>query len=147
METGRTIGQLAKEAGVGVETVRFYQRKGLLPEPERPRQGYRRYGDEVLRDLVFVRRAQGLGFTLREIRELLSMFREGEATCGQVTELARRKRREVQQRIRALQEIEAALGRAEASCACLPEDCPCPVLERFPFENFDQEGGDSCCDP
>ena len=78
-----TTGQLSKLAGVGVETVRYYERKGLLPVPPRSRSGYRQYDSEALRRVAFIRRAQGLGFTLAEIDELLSL-RVTRDTCSKV---------------------------------------------------------------
>ena len=74
-----TIGRLAREAGVNIETIRYYQRRGLLPQPGRPLQGFRRYGDEALARLRFIKRAQQLGFTLREIKELLAI---GKGSCA-----------------------------------------------------------------
>ena len=68
-----TIGQVAREAGVGVETVRFYEREGLIEEPSRRASGYRQYGDETVLVLKFIRRAKELGFTLKEIRSLMDL--------------------------------------------------------------------------
>ena len=68
-----SIGQLAKQAGVGVETVRFYEREGLLAEPERRQSGYRQYQNDTVQRLLFIRRAKELGFTLKEIKELLKL--------------------------------------------------------------------------
>ncbi len=79
-----TIGQLAKSAGVGVETVRFYERKGLLAEPNRRPSGYRQYDEEVVNRLRFIKRAKELGFTLAEIKELLSLRRNPTTTCADV---------------------------------------------------------------
>jgi MerR family mercuric resistance operon transcriptional regulator len=70
-QAGMTIGRLAKEAGVNVETVRYYQRRGLLDEPPKPTGGHRRYSPAVLRRIAFIRRAQGLGFSLAEVQSLL----------------------------------------------------------------------------
>ena len=81
-----TISRLATAAGVNVETVRFYQRSGLIDEPERPRSGYRTYGDEHVRRIRFVKRAQLLGFTLEEIASLLKL--DGSGTCSSTRALA-----------------------------------------------------------
>jgi len=86
-----TIGQVAKEAGVGVETVRFYERKALIEQPPRPARGFRRYPPDVVRRIRFIQRAQGLGFTLREIGELLALRVEPATACGDVRAVAERK--------------------------------------------------------
>jgi MerR family mercuric resistance operon transcriptional regulator len=140
---GRTIGGLAREAGVGVETIRFYERRGLLAQPDKPPQGHRRYGPEALRDLRFIRKAKDLGFTLAEIRDLLDLFQGEGATCGEAARRARAKQAEVRERIAELQEMEAALVRAAEACEACDPACPCPVLERFPFD----ETQDGCAAP
>lgn len=81
MARGRTIGGLAKLAGVNVETIRFYQRLGILAQPDRPLGGHRTYSDEIVAELAFVRRAQQLGFTLGEIAELLKLARSNGRTA------------------------------------------------------------------
>ncbi len=79
-----TIGQLARRADVGVETVRFYQRKGLLAEPDRRPSGYRQYDEAIVDRLRFIKRAKELGFTLNEIKELLSLRLDPSTTCADV---------------------------------------------------------------
>lgn len=129
-----TIGRLARRAGVGVETIRYYHREGLLPRPAKPPVGYRTYPPEATRDLGFIKRAQALGFTLAEIRGMLVLFRSEGATCGEVAGRARDKLAEVREKIAALREIEGALIAAAEACeACAPAS-PCPVLDRFPFD-------------
>src|SRR5688500_3427625 len=86
-----SIGQVAKEAGVGVETVRFYERQGLLEEPERRASGYRRYGKEAVAVLRFIRRAKQLGFTLNEIKGLLALRVDAAARQSDVRQQARAK--------------------------------------------------------
>lgn len=124
-----TIGKLARRAKVGVETIRFYEREALLPEPERdPSSGYRRYPESIVARLQFIARAKELGFTLRETRELLDL-RSGPATCGAVRARAEEKIQDVRRKIRDLQRMEAAL-------VALADDCPssssglddCPIL-------------------
>lgn len=88
-----TIGHLARLAGVGVETVRFYERQGLLAEPERRQSGYRQYSDEVIQRLRFIRRAKELGFSLAEIRDLLSLRDDPAATAADVRRRAEAKSR------------------------------------------------------
>lgn len=123
-----TIGGLARAAGVGVETVRYYQRRGLLPEPARPPGEIRRYGDEDLRRLRFIRRAQAAGFTLEQIGELLALDR---------TDDRARVRKLAQTRVAALDEKIADLKEARDALAGLASDCarkrggPCPILNAF----------------
>ncbi len=125
---GITIGQLARRAGIGVETVRFYERKGLLPEPPRTRSGYRLYPEEAVRRLRFVRRAKELGFTLAEIRELLELRAGPGATCAQVRERAREKLADIEARIRSLERIRAALQRLAEDCPASGPVARCPIL-------------------
>ena len=100
--TTLTIGTVARRAGVGVETIRFYERKKLLPEPARdPSNGYRRYTESAVSRLKFIGRAKELGFTLRETRELLEL-RGGPATCGTVRSRAEDKIADVRRKIRDL---------------------------------------------
>ncbi|MFA9460318.1 MerR family transcriptional regulator [Thiohalorhabdus sp. Cl-TMA] len=108
-----TIGVLAQKAGVNVETVRYYQRKGLLPEPPRPPGGVRYYGTEVIDRIRFIKRAQYLGFTLREVGELLAF---GSGSCKDVEGLAAAKLSEVEARISDLQAIRQELERLLEQC-------------------------------
>jgi len=123
-----TIGGLARAAGVGVETVRYYQRRGLLAEPARPSGEVRRYGEEDLRRLRFIRAAQAAGFTLGEIGELLELSAADDRKRAR--ELAR-------VRVEALDEKIAELRQARAALAGLAADCdskrggPCPILTAF----------------
>ena len=122
-----TIGRLAASGGVGVETIRFYQRKGLLETPTRD-GGIRRYGSEDLRRLRFIRQAQTAGFTLEEIRELLEL--DSSEDRPRARELARA-------RIEALDSKIAELARARDSLQRLARECgagrtgPCPILASF----------------
>jgi MerR family mercuric resistance operon transcriptional regulator len=93
-----TIGQLAVSAGVGVETVRFYQRKGLVEEPENPRSGYRRYPAEAAQRIRFIRQAQEIGFSLREVGELLALRVDRTRSCADVRRHAEAKILEVRRR-------------------------------------------------
>jgi MerR family mercuric resistance operon transcriptional regulator len=79
-----TIGQLAKQAGVNIETIRYYERQGLLPEPPRRASGYRQYSAEFVKRIQFIKRAQTLGFSLKEIAELLDLRIESDTACDQV---------------------------------------------------------------
>jgi Hg(II)-responsive transcriptional regulator len=117
MATGMTISRAAERAGVGVETIRFYERRGLIEQPARPRSGgYRFYDDGVVERIRFIRQAQELGFSLREIEELLSLRADPGADCGDVRTQAVSKREEVGRKIAQLQHIRAALDELIASC-------------------------------
>ncbi len=127
--TGRdTIGALAKAAGVGVETVRYYQRRGLLAEPARPRGEVRRYGPDDARRLRFIRSAQAAGFTLNEIAELIALDASDDRP---------RARRMAEARVAALDAKIAELGKARDALQSLAQDCaskrggPCPILSAF----------------
>jgi len=123
-----TIGGLAKAAGVGVETVRYYQRRGLLPEPARPPGEIRRYGDLDLKRLRFIRRAQAAGFTLEEIGELLALDRTDDR--ARVRELAAERLAALDERIAELERSRDALERLRSTCASGKKG-PCPIIEAF----------------
>ena len=126
---GWTIGQLAKQAAVPLQTIRYYERRGLLPPPPRSPSGYRLYGPEALRRLRFIRQAQRLGFSLREIQDLLELRLEGEASCAAVRAVARRKLEAVRERIRQLQALEQVLERLSRICPGEGPLSDCPILE------------------
>lgn len=121
-----TIGALARAAGVGVETVRFYQRRGLLPEPERPAGGIRRYGEAELARLRFIRRAQRLGFSLREVAELLQL--DDGTHCDQARALAARKLADVQTRLEDLSRIAQVLAALVEACDHARGTVTCPLI-------------------
>jgi MerR family mercuric resistance operon transcriptional regulator len=123
-----TIGGLASAAGVGVETVRYYQRRGLLPEPARPPGEIRRYGTSDLKRLRFIRRAQAAGFTLEEIGELIALDRTDDR--ARVRELATERVAALDARIAELERARAALDRLRHDCASGSRG-PCPIIEAF----------------
>jgi MerR family mercuric resistance operon transcriptional regulator len=125
------IGTLARAAGVGVETVRFYERQGLLPEPPRAPSGYRQYPGDAVDRLKFIRRAQGLGFTLREISELLDLRVDEVASCGHVEAQAREKLEQVAGKIEELRRMEMALQRLVEACRAREATGQCPILEEL----------------
>ncbi len=126
-----TIGALAQAAGVGVETIRFYERKGLLPEPPRTPAGYRQYPGDTVDRVKFIRRAQGLGFALREISELLDLRVDEVAACGPVEAQAREKLEQVAGKIEVLRGMETALQRLVEACEAREPTGACPVLEEL----------------
>jgi Hg(II)-responsive transcriptional regulator len=111
-----TIGQLAKEAGVNVQTVRYYERRGLLPEPPRSESGYRKYPLADVGRIGFIRRAQGLGFTLGEVEELLSLRVDPGATPGDVRGRVEQKIAHVESKLGELERIHRALVQMASSC-------------------------------
>jgi len=123
-----TIGGLAKAAGVGVETVRYYQRRGLLPEPPRPQGEVRRYGEADAKRLKFIRSAQAAGFTLNEIKELLDL--DASDDRARARELARARVEAIDEKIAALHEAREALAGLAKACATT-RGGPCPILGAF----------------
>jgi MerR family mercuric resistance operon transcriptional regulator len=122
-----TIARLAAAGGVGVETIRYYQRRGLLAEP--PRAGaVRRYGASDLRRLLFIRRAQAAGFTLEEVAELLAL--DSGHDRPRVRALAAERLAALEAKIAELEKAKAALARLSRACAA-GTDGPCPILEAF----------------
>ncbi len=112
-----TIGKAAYRAGVGVETIRFYERKGLIEQPPKPRgAGFRAYPIETVHRIRFIRQAQELGFSLREIQDLLSLRADPESDSGEVRERAAAKLAEVNRKITELERIRAALETLIAAC-------------------------------
>ena len=120
------IGELAKSVDVNVETVRYYQRIGLLELPEKPYGGMRSYQDEDLQRLRFIRRAQQLGFSLEDIRELLEL---SSSDCDRVGKLAAEKLNLVKARLRQLRKIESVLAKTVEQCARRKGNQPCPIME------------------
>jgi MerR family mercuric resistance operon transcriptional regulator len=123
-----TIGQVARQAGIGVETVRFYERQGLLEEPTRKASGYREYTEDVVRRLRFIRRAKELGFSLKEVRELLTLRLDPDATAADVKRRAEAKLADIEARIRDLRRMKEALVELAAACSGHGPASECPIL-------------------
>jgi MerR family transcriptional regulator, mercuric resistance operon regulatory protein len=119
---------VAARAGCNIETVRYYEQVGLLPAPPRSEGGHRLYQDDLVRRLLFIRRARGLGFTLDEIRGLLRLVDGGSYTCAQVEDLALAHIGEIRRKIADLQKLEAVLQSMAAQCTGgeMPD---CPIIE------------------
>lgn len=124
-----TIGQLAERASVGVETIRFYERKGLIIRPGRPSSGFRRYDEDIARRIEFIRHAQELGFSLREIRDLLTLRVDPKTTCAEVKQKTIEKIEEVDQKLKSLSRIRAALAAITRTCAGEGPTSECPILD------------------
>jgi Hg(II)-responsive transcriptional regulator len=120
------IGELAGSVGVSVETVRYYQRIGLLDLPQKPYGGVRSYSDQDLQRLRFIRRAQQIGFSLEDIRELLEL---SSSDCERVEKLATEKLSLVHARLRQLRRIESILAKTVEQCARRRGEQPCPIIE------------------
>lgn len=123
-----TIGQLARRTGVNVETIRYYERVGVMPRPRRTEGGHRAYVEPEVRRLGFVRRARELGFNLDDVRELLRLVDSGDVTCAEVRERTLRHLTDVRARIADLRRMERVLAATAERCAGdLTPDCP--ILE------------------
>jgi MerR family mercuric resistance operon transcriptional regulator len=132
---GMTIGRLARAAGVNIETVRYYQRRGLLNTPRKPPGSARRYASDSLTRLRFIRRAQELGFTLREIAELLKL---GDGSCEQTRAIAERRLADIEARIRDLESMRGMLGKLIRTCRAGNRP-PCPIIASLE-RNTDKSG-------
>ncbi len=124
-----TIGELARRAKVNVETVRYYERRGLLPEPPRRESGYRQYPHEFAARIDFIKRAQELGFSLNEISELLSLRAVPDTACGDVKKRAEAKVTSIEEKIRDLQRMRGALMELISACEGRGPTSECPILD------------------
>jgi Hg(II)-responsive transcriptional regulator len=124
-----TIGKLAEQAHVNRETVRYYERRRLLPRASRSMSGYRVFPDEALRRLRFIRHAKVLGFSLNEIRELLTLRVNSIDTCDRVRERTEVKVADLERKIQALQQMKDALSELVAACARRGKTNDCPILD------------------
>lgn len=124
-----SIGEVARQASVGVETVRFYERQGLLAEPERRASGYRQYDEEAVAVLRFIRRAKELGFTLKEIKSLLELRLDTTATRAEVRQQAKEKVADIEAKIADLQRMRDALTKLIKKCHGDGAASGCPILE------------------
>jgi MerR family mercuric resistance operon transcriptional regulator len=135
-----TIGQLARQAGVGVETIRFYEREGLLAEPARLPSGYRQYPPDTVDRVRFIRQAQRLGFTLRESKELLDLRDDPLAGREDVRGRATAKLADIDARIADLRAMRAELGRLVAACDGRGSAAGCPIIDTIDREAGRQRG-------
>jgi MerR family transcriptional regulator, copper efflux regulator len=124
-----TIGNVAEAAGVGVQAIRFYEREGLIAKPARTKSGYRQYDDAAIGQLRFIRRAQELGFTLKEIRELIALEKVDGADCDDVCDAATAKVNAVQNKIDDLMRMKAELEALVHSCAGSVPIRQCKIIE------------------
>jgi MerR family copper efflux transcriptional regulator len=126
---GLTIGRLAKAAGVGVPTVRYYERRGLLPKPVRRTSGYRDFDREAVQRIRFIRHAQELGFSLKEVQELLGLRMDNSRSCAEVRSHALKKIADIDRRTQSLALMRSVLDRLAQSCPGDASTSDCPILE------------------
>jgi len=125
MSPDMTIGRLARAAGINIETIRYYQRRGLLALPRKPAGGgVRRYAPETLARLRFIKRAQELGFSLREIAELLKL---GDGSCKETRAIAEHRLADIEMRLRDLESMRVTLGKLIRACRAGNQP-PCPII-------------------
>lgn len=129
-----TIGQLAKKTGVNIETVRYYERRGLIPVPPRRESGYRQYSQDAVTRIQFIKHAKELGFSLKEILELLSLRVDPDTSCADVKRQAGDKIVEIDEKIQALQRMKEALTKLAAACKGVGPTSECPILEALNSE-------------
>jgi MerR family mercuric resistance operon transcriptional regulator len=134
-----TIGSLARQAGVNVETVRYYQRRGLLEEPRRPPGGIRRYGEAHARRLRFIKQAQGLGFSLEEVKDLLAL--EDGRHCREAERLGSIKLTAVRERLAQLRQVERALASLLEQCHCNTGKVNCPLIAALETDQATERPG------
>ena len=129
--TGLRTGDVAKQADVNLETIRFYERKGLLPKPPRTASGYRTFSPDMVRRVRFIKRTQDLGFSLREIKEVLALRVDPDTTCADVRRRAEEKIADIEQKVRDLQRMKKALVRLAAACPGRGAMSACPILDNL----------------
>lgn len=131
----KSIGQVAKQAGISVETIRYYEKQGLLEEPERKESGYRQYSGKIIERLSFIMQAKELGFSLKEIGELLSLKSGANTACNDVKKIALEKLGEIENKIKMLQRMRKSLKKLVDVCPGQAPINDCPILDAL--ENKD----------
>lgn len=126
MSSEMTIGRAANAAGVNVDTIRYYQRRGLVEEPELPLGGQRKYGEDTIRRVRFIKRAQALGFSLDEVGNLLQL--EDGDNCSRTKAIAQRKLKIIEERIADLSRMRESLGGLVAQCSAGKRPRACPII-------------------
>ncbi|MCH7520476.1 MAG: MerR family transcriptional regulator [Candidatus Marinimicrobia bacterium] len=124
-----TTSQLARKAGVNVETLRYYERRGLIPEPPRRDSGYRQYSQDDVARIQFIKRAKELGFTLQEVQELLDLRVDPDTPCIMVKRRADLKIIDIEAKLQSLKRIKKALNKLAAACSGRGPVGDCPILE------------------
>ncbi|RJP21194.1 MAG: MerR family transcriptional regulator [Deltaproteobacteria bacterium] len=136
--TGLKIGEVAKGAGVNLQTIHYYERRGLLSKPPRTESNYRAYPEDAVLRVRFVKRSQELGFTLKEIKELLSLRAAPRTRCEDVRERAQTKVQDIDNKVRTLQAMRRALTKLIGECSGKGPVTKCPILEALDSEDEEQ---------
>ena len=134
MEQALKIGQLAQRTAVNLQTIRYYEREGLLPEPPRLSSVYRLYTESMVRRVRFIKRAQEIGFSLAEIRELLSLRADGQRERNEVRAIAQAKIADIEDKMRTLKAMKTVLNRLTERCSGCGPASECPILESIDSE-------------
>jgi len=124
-----TTSNVAKRGGVNLETIRYYERRGLLPKPPRTPAGYRVFAPDAVRRLRFIKHAQELGFSLKEIKELLALRVQPRGSCGDVRRRAEAKIADIAEKVRRLRAMKRVLAKFTAACSGRGPVTECPILE------------------
>ena len=127
--TGLKIGEVAKQAGVNLQTIHYYERRGLLSKPPRTESNYRAYPEDAVLRVRFVKRAQELGFSLKDIKELLSLRAAPRAKCAEVLKRAMGKVQDIDEKIATLRRMRTALSKLMDECQGALPISKCPILE------------------
>lgn len=130
-----TSGQVAAQADVNVQTIRFYERKGLLEEPPRSKSGYRQYSTESVTRIRFIKHAQEFGFSLKDIQELLSLRVDRRSSCSDVSRQAEAKIADIEQKLQSLRRMRRVLRELVAACGTATPTGDCPILEVLDASN------------
>lgn len=133
---GLRVGEVAQGAAVNLQTIRYYERQGLLPKPPRSASNYRLYSVDAVRRVRFIKRAQGLGFTLNEIKELLSLRATPRMRCADVRKRAEVKVQDIEGRVRTLRAMRRALSKLVDECSGKGPITECPILEAMDSEDM-----------
>lgn len=133
------IGELAEKTGVSIDTIRFYERRGLIPAPSRRESGYRIYSVEYADRIRFIKRGQELGFTLKEVDELLSLRMDEAADCAEVQRQAATKLKDVEEKIRDLERVRGVLRELASACRGTGPLSDCPILDALEHGGEDHE--------
>jgi MerR family mercuric resistance operon transcriptional regulator len=134
-----TIGKVARQAGVGIETVRFYEREGLIPEPVRSASGYRQYPAATVARIRFIRRAKALGFSLREVRELLSLRLDPARSSAEAKAHAEAKIADIEQKIQTLRRMKQTLVDLTEACDGCGPGSDCPILDALDAHDVERD--------
>ena len=133
--TGLKVGEVAKQAGVNLQTIHYYERRGLLPKPPRTGSNYRAYPEDAVPRVRFIKRAQEIGFTLKEIQQLLSLRAAPRTRCADVRERAGAKVQDIDDKVRTLQAMRKALTKLIGECSGKGPVTQCPILEALDSED------------